>query len=160
MRPVAGPLRTAYEEVELPFVDPPTREQLEKDARNTDLYTKLRAEAYLKRLDSGQPLATSVKLPVAVVRLGDDLTFLLMGGEVVVDYARRLKRLLAQDFPWPVGYAYEVPCYIPSVRLIKEGGYETESSLIYYGYYGPFRTRVEDLLVNRITALVAGLRSR
>jgi hypothetical protein len=81
----------------------------------------------------------------------------------VCDYTggrRQLKRLLTADHPWPIGYAYETPCYIPSVRLIKEGGYETESSLIYYGFYGPFRTSVEDLLVNRVTAMVASLRAR
>jgi len=160
MRPVRGGFKLAYEEVELPLVDPPLRTQLEQDARSADVHVRLRAEAYLKRLDAGPPLAPSVTLPVAVLRLGDDLTFILMGGEVVVDYARRLKRLLAEDHPWPVGYAYEVPCYIPSVRLIKEGGYESESSLIYYGFYGPFRTSVEDLLVTRITSLVACLRGR
>jgi len=57
-----------------------------------------------------------------------------------------------------IGYAYEVPCYIPSARLIKEGGYETDSSLIYYGYYGPFRGAIETQLVNRLESLVAGLR--
>lgn len=160
MRPVRGDLKFAYEEIELPLVDPPSREQLEKDAQGKDIYVKLRAEAYLKRLDANQPLAQSVKLPASVVRLGDDLTFVLMGGEVVVDYSRRLKRLLAADHPWTIGYAYETPCYIPSVRLIKEGGYETESSLIYYGFYGPFRTSIEDLLVNRVAAMLASLRAR
>ena len=57
-----------------------------------------------------------------------------------------------------VGYAYEIPCYIPSARLIKEGGYETDSSLIYYGYYGPFRGSIETQLVNRLEELSAGLR--
>ncbi len=160
MRPVRGGFKFAYEEVELPLVDPPGREQLEKDAKDKDSNVRLRAEAYLKRLNASQPLPQSLKLPVSVVRLGDDVTFVLMGGEVVVDYSPRLKRLLAADHPWTIGYAYETPCYIPSVRLIKEGGYETESSLIYYGYYGPFRTSIEDLLVKRVTALVASLRER
>jgi hypothetical protein len=93
------------------------------------------------------------------VRLGDDLTFVLLGGEVVVDYSRRLKRLLADNHPWLIGYAYEVPCYIPSARLIKEGGYESDYSLVYYGYYGPFRGEIEDLLVNRVAACVGSLRN-
>ncbi len=158
MRRVRGGFKLAYDEVELPLADPPKREQLEKDARSQDSGTRQRAEIYLKCLDAGQPLPRSVKLPLAALRLGDDLTFVLMGGEVVVDYSRRLKRLLAEDHPWMVGYAYEISCYIPSVRLLKEGGYEADSSLIYYGLYGPFRTSIEDLLVNRATALVAGLR--
>ena len=85
---------------------------------------------------------------------------MLVAGEVVVDYSRRLKRMLAADHPWPIGYAYEVPCYIPSARLIKEGGYETESSLIYYGFYGPFRGEIETVLVKRVEALAKGLRTR
>lgn len=158
MRPVQGPFKFAYEEIDLPLVEPPDRAKLEQDARSDDVHVRQRAEAYLERLRAGQPLVKSVPLPVAVLRLGDDLTFILMGGEVVVDYSRRLKRLLAHEAPWTVGYAYEVPCYIPSVRLIQEGGYESESSLIYYGFYGPFQTSVEDLLVNRVLAMVGGLR--
>jgi hypothetical protein len=160
MRQVRGGFKLAYDEVELPLADPPTREQLEKDSRSQNPGMRARADLYLKCLDGGQPLPRAVKLPLAALRVGDDLTFVLMGGEVTVDYSRRLKRMLAEDHPWMVGYAYEVPCYIPSVRLLKEGGYEPESSLIYYGIYGPFRTSIEDLLVNRATALVAGLRGR
>ena len=159
MRPIRGAFKLAYDEIELPLATPPGREQLEQDARSADIHVKHRAEAYLKLLNAGQPLAESVSLPIAVLRLGDDLTFVLMGGEVVVDYSRRLKRMLADDHPWPVGYAYEVPCYIPSARLIKEGGYETESSMIYYGFYGPFRGGIETQLLNRLETLVSRART-
>jgi hypothetical protein len=159
MRPVRGAFKLAYDEVELPLAAPPGREQLEKDARSEDISMKMRAETYLKRLNANQPMTDSVKLPLAVLRLGDDLTFVLMGGEVVVDYSRHIKRMLADDHPWPIGYAYEIPCYIPSARLIKEGGYETESSLIYYGFYGPFRPSIETLLLNRLETLVASVRT-
>ena len=54
MRPVRGAFKSAYDEVELPLAAPPSREQLEKDARNQDIYVKLRAEAYLKRLNASQ----------------------------------------------------------------------------------------------------------
>ena len=160
MRPVRGAFKLAYDEVALPLATPPTREQLEQDARSADAYVKRRADAYLNLLNAGQPLPGSLQLPVAALRLGDDLTFVLMAGEVVVDYSRRLKRTLAADHPWPIGYAYEVPCYIPSARVIKEGGYEAEYSLIYYGLYGPFRGEVEGLLVGRLEQLVKGLRGR
>jgi hypothetical protein len=144
----------------LPLVAPPSRERLEKDAQSQDIHIKARAASYLKRLDAGQTLPQSVRLPLAVLRLGDDLTFVLVGGEMVVDYSRRIKRTLAAAHPWTIGYAYEVPCYIPSARLIKEGGYETDSSLIYYGYYGPFRGSIETQLVNRVEELTASLHPR
>jgi hypothetical protein len=160
MRPVQGPFTFAYDEVELPLVTPPTRDQLERDARHDDTYIRSRARSYLDRLDTGQPLPESVTLPLAMFRLADDLTFVLMGGEVVVDYSRRIKRIFAADHPWPVGYAYEVPCYIPSARLIKEGGYETESSMIYYGFYGPFRGSIENQLLESLQALAATVRGQ
>ncbi len=159
MRPVRGAFKLAYDEVELPFVGVPTREQLEKDAaQGENIYVQQRAETYLKMLDTGQPLPKSVKLPLAAVRLGDDLTFVLMGGEVVVDYARRIKRTYAADHPWTIGYAYEVPCYIPSARLLLEGGYEADYSLVYYGFYGPFEGGIEAQLMSRLDTLLKDLR--
>ncbi len=158
MRPVRGGFRLAYDEVDLPLVAPPTRERLEQDARSADVHVRRRAENHLNLLNAGQPLPASVPLPLAVLRLGDALTFVLMGGEVVVDYSRRIKRLLAADHPWTVGYAYEVPCYIPSARVIKEGGYEADSSMIYYGFYGPFRGEIEALLLDKLQALAASTR--
>jgi neutral ceramidase len=97
---------------------------------------------------------------LAALRIGDDLTFLLAGGEVVVDYGRQLKRVLASDHPWTIGYAYEVPCYIPTARIIKEGGYEPDSSLIYYGYYGPFRSSIETNILSHLESLSASLRTK
>jgi hypothetical protein len=35
-------------------------------------------------------------------------------------------------------------CYIPSLRVLKEGGYEAADSMIYYGQPGPFAEDVED----------------
>jgi hypothetical protein len=158
MRPINGPFKLSYDEVELPFVDPPSRQQLTADSQNSDRFMKARAEKYLKLLDANEPVPTSIQLPLAILRLGDDLTFVLVGGEVVVDYSRILKRLLLADHPWLVGYAYDVPAYIPSVRLIKEGGYESDYSLVYYGYYGPFKTSIQDLLVKRLAAMNAALK--
>ena len=122
-----------------------------------DVFDRIRADysEFAKQLD----IPDIRFVPISALRVGDDLTFLLMGGEVVADYSRRLKRQLANDHPWTIGYAYEVPCYIPSARLIKEGGYEADYSLIYYGFYGPFSPAIEELLLKRMTALVARLRA-
>jgi len=45
------------------------------------------------------------------------------------------------------------------VRILKEGGYEAQSSLIYYGIYGPFRSSIEQTLVKTMTDLVGRLRN-
>ncbi len=63
--------------------------------------------------------------PVQVIRLGDDLTFIALGSEVVVDYSLRFKRELAgKAGVWVAGYSNDYTGYIPSLRVLKEGGYE------------------------------------
>jgi neutral ceramidase len=60
-----------------------------------------------------------------VVKLGRDLTLVALGSEVVVDYSLRLKRELAGTAGvWMAGYSNDYSGYIPSLRVLKEGGYE------------------------------------
>lgn len=158
LRPVAGPLRRAAARLELPLAAPPSREKLEEDLKAKDVHVRSRAKKWLDRLEAGQPLPKAVDLPVGGVRFGGDLTFLFLGGEVVVDYSLRLKREFAGEHPWPVGYAFEIPCYIPSARILKEGGYEADGSLVYYGLYGPLLGRCEKMIVDRLRELVRELK--
>jgi len=158
LRPVAGPLRRASARLALPLAPPPSREKLQEDLKAKDVHVRSRAKRWLDRLEAGQALPTAVDCPLAAVRFGGDLTFLFLAGEVVVDYSLRLKRELALEHPWTVGYAFEIPCYIPSARILKEGGYEADSSLVYYGLYGPLLGRSEKMIVDRFRELVGELK--
>ena len=63
--------------------------------------------------------------PVQVIALGKDLTFITLGSEVVVDYSLRFKREFAGDAGvWVAGYSNDYTGYVPSLRVLKEGGYE------------------------------------
>jgi len=63
--------------------------------------------------------------PVQVIKLGKDLTFITLGSEVVVDYSLRFKRELAGAAGiWVAGYSNDYNGYVPSLRVLKEGGYE------------------------------------
>lgn len=63
--------------------------------------------------------------PVQVIKLGNDLTFITLGSEVVVDYSLRFKREFAGDAGvWVAGYSNDYTGYVPSLRVLKEGGYE------------------------------------
>jgi hypothetical protein len=158
LRPVEGPIRRAYARIDLPLADSPTREKLVADSKSKDRYIRKRAEKWLAMLDSEKGLPKSVGCPMELVRIGDDLTFFFLAGEVVVDYAIRMKREFASDNPWMVGYAFEVPCYIPTMRILKEGGYEADSSLIYYGIYGPLLGRTEDMVLAKFREMVQSVR--
>ena len=95
-------------------------------------------------------------------RLGKDLTVVLLGGEVVVDYALRLKKELGPGL-WPMGYANDVMAYIPSLRVLKEGGYEGETSMIPYGQPTRWSEQVEAQIiesVGRLERAVRGVKER
>ncbi len=73
-------------------------------------------------------------------------------GEVVVDYSLRLKASYDPERLWINGYANDVPCYIPSVRILNEGGYEADTSMWYYDRPTRLDPASEDLIVNAVVA--------
>ena len=142
MRPVRAPLCTGFTETRLEF--PPYGAELyQKELQGTDVFKKRRAERMLALHQAGSPIR-SIPYPVQAMRFSSDLTLLALSGEVVVDYALRAKREYAGENLVVAGYCNEVPCYIPSQRVLKEGGYEASESMIYYGLPGPFETNVEE----------------
>ena len=71
-------------------------------------------------------------------------------GEVVVDYSIRLKKELDGSRLWINAYANDAPCYIPSERVLKEGGYEALSAMYYYDRPGAFQTGLENQIVGAV----------
>jgi hypothetical protein len=78
-----------------------------------------------------------------------------LGGEVVVDYGLRLKReLRGGRAVWVTGYANDVMAYVASKRVLAEGGYEADSSMIYYGQPTKWAPEVEEEIVGKVHELV------
>jgi hypothetical protein len=77
---------------------------------------------------------------------------------VVADYALRLKRELKGGDVWMAAYANDVFAYVPSARILLEGGYEADFNLIYYGLPGRFRNDVEEILVKGVHSLIKKVR--
>ena len=107
----------------------------------------------------GTPVRTAAfpSWPVQVWRIGT-VTLLALGGEVVSDYALRLKREHASERLWVAAYANDVSCYVPSLRVLDEGGYEGGGAMLYYGRPGPFTRDVEQRLVAAATHLMTHVR--
>ncbi len=140
--PVRPPIRAALQMVDLRFA-PHTREQFEKELKDSNPHRVRRAQEMLKAYDERRPVRR-VSYPVQAVRFNNDLTLLALGGEVVVDYALRAKREFPAERLVVAGYSNDVMCYIPSLRVLREGGYEANDSMIYYGQPGPFAEDVEE----------------
>jgi neutral ceramidase len=125
-------LRTHYETVTLYLGAAPTRAELTARARERTAYVARWATRLLKELDAGRPLAQSYPYPIEVWQLGGKQLWIALGGEVVVDYALRFKDLYGAD-TWVSAYANDVMAYIPSLRVLNEGGYEGNTSMMVYG---------------------------
>jgi len=154
MQPVEGNLKVVLEHVDLPFQSPPTREELEWRIKTQDSESRKRyAQFLLDRLDRDGKLATEYPYPLQVWQFGDDVTFIVMAGEVVVDYSLRFKKAYGWDTTWVAGYSNDVFAYIPSERVLHEGGYEGGGAMIPYGQPRPFRAGVEAIIANTVDAL-------
>ena len=148
MKAVRTPIRAAYMTTELNF-RPHTREQFEQEAKSDHKYKAARARAMLRAYDERSPVRR-LTYPAQAIRLDKSFTLLALGGEVVVDYQLRAKREYPKENLMVAGYSNEVMCYIPSLRVLKEGGYEVIDSMIYYGQPGPLAEDVEDLVFDAI----------
>lgn len=153
MQPLAGSWSGVYREIDLPYHDVPSRDKLVQDTLSANKYEANRAKQLLKELAAKGSLRGDYPYPVHVWRLGDDVTWVALGGEVVVDYALRLKKELTPGKTWVMGYANDVMAYIPSLRVLKEGGYEGGGAMLYYGLPSIWGARVEELIVENVKRL-------
>jgi hypothetical protein len=158
-RPVRGPLRAALDPVTIDYSPAPSREDLLKRKETAkDLYDRNHAERLLKHLEDKGRLPASYSAPVQAIRFGDDLLLIALPGETVVDYSLRLKKELAGAGPavWVAGYCNDVFTYLPSKRVLKEGGYEGGGAMKYssYPHPGPFADTVEERVVGKARQLI------
>lgn len=144
MKPVEGPITAALEMAKLNFAIH-TRETFEKELTSKIPSQVRRAKMMLAKYDERAPIRT-ILYPVQAVSFGKSLTFLTLAGEVVLDYSIRAKREFPKVNLVVVGYSNDMPGYIPSKRVLLEGGYEAVDSMIYYGQPGPFSEDVEELI--------------
>jgi len=160
MTPVRGGLAATYAEVPLAFADLPTREQLLKDTTGKDKYAAERARLLLRRIEKEGSLSGTYPYPIQTWRLGDGPIWVALGGEVVVDYSLRLKRELGPGPIWVAGYSNDVMAYIPSLRVLKEGGYEGGGAMVYYGQPTAWGPRLEETIVAAVWEQVAKVRKK
>ena len=75
-------------------------------------------------------------------------------GEVVVDYVLRLKKEFDASRLWVSAYSNDLPCYIPSERILKEGGYEGGGAMVYYARPTRLKTGLEQQIIDAVREVV------
>jgi putative membrane-bound dehydrogenase-like protein len=149
LAPVTGKIETRMKQVTLPLDKLPTQEEWETRAKQKDAVGH-HARVQLEKLARKEALPTKIDYTIQTWLFGNSLALVNLPGEVVVDYSLRLKRELDGRRLWINGYANEAPCYIPSERILKEGGYEGGGAMIYYDIPARFQAGLEKPIIDTV----------
>ena len=156
MRKVEGTFNSALEDITLVFSGRPTEEKLrearEKDQANKEMYQAWSAAVTEDFAKKGEA-ALRYEYPVQAWKIGN-LTWVALGGEVVIDYSFRLRSELGPNL-WVFGYSNDVMAYIPSERVLKEGRYEGDTSMVPYGKPSAWSPGIEEKIISKTRELVA-----
>jgi len=151
LRPIRGPLKIAFGSAALPLEKLPSREEIERRAASKTRYHATGAQGLLDMLNKGETPPSEYTCPFAVWQFGDDLTLVALPGEVVIDYLLLLEKALGPNQLCVIAYSNDVFGYLPSARVLEEGGYETRG--LYAGGAGYFAPAAQDVVVSRVVEL-------
>lgn len=136
---------TVLTEVEWPLKSLPSREAVAAQRNSESVVRKFWAGQVLAQLDRRLPLPASAPLLVQGVRIGHDMRIVAVEGELVGELGLRIAGRFAGGVTFPLGYSNGTGLYLPSARMLAEGGYEAES-FFEYGFAAPLRPVGESVL--------------
>ena len=151
MRHLNSSLITSYSEVELEMNDPPSKKELIDLVSNSEGYIKNWGEEFLEKTENGVPIKKSYPYPVQFWQLGNQKVISL-GGELQIGYSVKLKKILGRDI-FVMGYSNDVMAYIPTEKVLFEGGYEGETSKMVYGMPAEWKKGIEKTIVEEVIKL-------
>jgi len=161
MTQIQGKFSAAAEEITLTYARRPSNEQIleaqQKEQPNREMHQAW-AAAMNDQIKTHGEIPLTHAYPIQAWRLGN-LAWAALGGEVVVDYALRL-RAENQGPLWVFGYSNDVMAYIPSERVLAEGRYEGDTSMIPYGRPGPWSAGLEEKIVKKSHELLDRTQTR
>lgn len=149
MAAVESSLQTKYREIDLELGDLPSTDAIEAAAKSNNRYEQSRAKLLLAKIEKNGKLSPTYPYPIGVWKLGDNVSWVFLGGEVVVDYANRLQAESKQPL-WVAGYSNDIMAYIASRRVIAEGGYEGGGAMLYYGLPTAWAPTIENAIVEEV----------
>ncbi len=148
-------LVTRIKTIPLEYGALPGSATLAATAKNQNSYRGRWAGRMLKLQTSGN-LPKTYPYPMQCWRVGN-LTWLTMGGEVVIDFSIKFKKQHGARL-WVTSYCNDVMAYIPSLRVWNEGGYEGGGAMLYYGLPSRWDSTVEQQVITEALRQAATLR--
>jgi neutral ceramidase len=149
---VVPALRTALIEQHYPLAPLPPRAVYEDAITSEVLLRRLWGERQLRLLDRGLPLPVAAPILLHGITLGEGLRLVAIEGEPVGELALHLLARFPAGVTLPLGYSNGMGLYLPTSRMLPEGGYEVES-YYEYGFPAPLAPGIEDVLDAGLAAL-------
>jgi hypothetical protein len=154
MKPLGGPVRAAMGGTELELQPGIPLEELKQRLPNLTGMPKREFEHFIRQYEALGSPPDRVKYPVQVWQFGADLTFIALTGETVMDYSLKFKGTYGWNNTWVCGYNNDLLSYVPSLRVLKEGGYEGVTGMFEYGHRAPYTETVEERITTKVDELV------
>ncbi|MFN0110629.1 MAG: neutral/alkaline non-lysosomal ceramidase N-terminal domain-containing protein [Blastocatellia bacterium] len=151
MSPINPQLNSIVGTVKIALAPTPSKDEWAARLNDSNVFVQRHARRWLARLERDGKILSDYPYTIQIVQLGD-LKLIALAGEVVTDYALRLKK----EFPgntWVAGYSNDLCSYIASARMYPEGGYEVVESMIYYDLPGAYTPAIEDKIIGKVHEL-------
>lgn len=147
---VEGPLTTVLDRARLPLQAAKPMKELKELAAQGPNYMKGNANRMIEILEGGGSLPTHYDAPVSVWQFGKDLTLVALSGEVVSGYVLETQKAIGHRKLWIAAYVHDYFGYLPTARIIRDGGYEARGL---FNGTGWFDEKAEETMIHTITKL-------
>ncbi len=159
MTPLSGPLKVAMGRTELLLEPGLPLEELKQRLPHLSGMPRREFQHFIRQYESFGAPPDRVAYPVQVWSFGPELTYIALTGETVVDYSLKFKAAHGWNSTWVSGYNNDLLSYIPSLRVLQEGGYEGVTGMYEYGHRAPYAPDVEEKITRAVEELVKQVRT-
>lgn len=156
--PVQGPFKTTLTEATLRMEQTPA-DYFEGIANNPAI-GEVRRRGAARKIEQIKKGLTKERtsIYIGVWHLDDETRLIAMEGEISTEYAMLLKQLFPGGKTIVLGYTNGVSFYVPTRKMIGEGGYEVDFHHLGGPYSGIFFPEIEDVIVGQIAKADLSLR--
>ena len=158
MLTISPELNCNFQEIALEVEHIPTKSELDSTIENTpdeigrSAQIIRQAKKFRRMIENGEDIPKEYQYPIQVWKFGKDFTWIALGSEVTVDYSIRLKHEITGNC-WVSAYTNDVRGYVSSVRLLLEGGYESDLAIVYYGLPYRWKLDTEEKIISTVHQL-------
>jgi hypothetical protein len=147
-------LRSALVETQWPLTPRPDQQRLQADIDNPQTtpaaeLKRIWAKRQMRNLMHRGKLADTCPVLIQAIQLGQDVRLVAIEGEPVADHGLHILKFFKDGVTFPLGYANGEAAYLPSSRMLPEGGYEVHS-FWEYGHPSQLDAGMEGILENTL----------